>query len=137
VRENRRVPALRDEEIRQAYAHFAAGDVEGALRLFSLDAAYVNPAAALEPGTRRGIDEVASALRSIHEQIDFDQIEVSDISEGPGCLLVTLRVEGRGRVSGAPIDQLFYHVPRFAGERVTAFEWYTRRDEGVRAAGTG
>jgi ketosteroid isomerase-like protein len=137
LRENRRVPTPRDAEIREAYARFATGDVEGALRLFSADAAYVNPVAALEPGTRRGIDEVASALRSIHEQIDFDQIEVRDIAEGPGCLLVTLRVEGRGRISGAPVDQLFYHVLRFAGEQVTAFEWYTGRDEGVGAAGLG
>jgi hypothetical protein len=66
LRENRRVPTPRDAEIREAYA-------------------YVNPVAALEPGTRRGIDEVASVLRSIHEQIDFDQIEVRDIREGPGC----------------------------------------------------
>jgi ketosteroid isomerase-like protein len=137
LRENRRVPTPRDAEIREAYARFATGDVEGALRLFSADAAYVNPVAALEPGTRRGIDEVASALRSIHEQIDFDQIEVRDIAEGPGCLLVTLRVEGRGRISGAPVDQLFYHVLRFADEQVTAFEWYTGRDEGVGAAGLG
>jgi ketosteroid isomerase-like protein len=129
------VATPRNEQIREAYTRFAAGDLEGALRLFSTDAAYVNPVAALEAGTRHGIDEVASALRSIHEQIDFDQIEISDISEGPGCLLVTLRVEGRGRISGAPIDELFYHVLRFSGERVTAFEWYTGRDEGVRAAG--
>ena len=93
------MPTPRDAEIREAYARFAAGDVEGALRLFSPNA------------------------------------EVRDIREGPGCLLVTLLVEGRGRISGAPIDQLFYHVLRFAGERVTAFEWYTGRDEGVGAAG--
>ena len=120
--------------VREAYARTAAGDIEGALRLFSPDAAYVNPVAALEPGTRRGIDEVASALRSIHEQVDFDQIEVRDIGRDR-LPLGDLRVEGRGRISGAPIDQLFYHVLRFAGDRVTAFEWYTGRDEGVGAAG--
>ena len=125
----------RDQQVRAAYERFAAADFDGALRLFSPDAAYVNPAVALEPGTRRGIDEVAAALRSIHEEIDFDAIDVLDIAEGRGCLLVTLRVEGRGRMSGAPIDELFYHVLRFHEEHVVAFEWYGDRDESRRAAG--
>jgi ketosteroid isomerase-like protein len=126
----------RDEQIRAAYEHFAAADFDAALRLFSPDATYVNPAAALMPGTRQGIDEVAAALRSIHEEIDFDRVDVLEIAEGRGCLLVTLRVVGRGRMSGAPIDELFNHVLRFEGEQVVAFEWYSNLDEATRAAGS-
>jgi ketosteroid isomerase-like protein len=123
------------QEIRDAYAAFAAGDVDRAMAtFFADDAAYVNPAYAME-SSADGPGALRKALLSLHEDFDYQSAEVEEIQEGPDGVFVFVRLKATGRGSGVPVDATFAHVFRRRDGLVTGYEWYTSREEGLAAAG--
>jgi len=124
-----------EQEIREAYAAFAAGDVDGVMAtFFTSDASYVNPDYALEP-TVHGHEAFRRALLALHEQFEYQSVEVEEIEDGPNGLFVLVRLKATGKTSGAPLDETFAHVFRMSGRVASSYEWYTSREEGRAAAG--
>ncbi len=124
-----------EQEIRDAYAAFAAGDVDGAMsKFFAPDAPYVNPEYAIEDSDH-GPDAVRRGLLTLHEHFVYESAEVEEIQEGPDGVFVLVRLKATGRGSGAPVDSTFAHVFRRRDGLMTSYEWYASRDEGLAAAG--
>jgi ketosteroid isomerase-like protein len=124
-----------EARVRAGYAAWFGGDLEGALASFHPDATYVNPPGAIEGGTRHGHEGVAAAWRRLHEQFDFDRAHVDEVvTVDDETLIVTLSVDGRGRVSGAPIQGRMWHVLRVRDDLIASVEWYPRRDQALQAA---
>jgi ketosteroid isomerase-like protein len=122
--------------LRDAYAAYSAGELDRALDYFAEDALYVNPPDALEQGTREGHPGVLAAWRALHEQFALAELEIHEIQEGDGCLLVIGRFRGEGRASGAPVDLRMNHVVRLREDlKVISLEWFFEREEAERAAG--
>ena len=127
-------PAL-ERSIRDAYAAFARGDLDTALATFLPDATFTNPSYAVEGGVRAGRDQVRSGFQALRAEFDYASIDIEDIVQGPTGVLVIARVDARGRTSGAPLDDRFFHVLRMEAGRVVDFAWFLNADEGRRAVG--
>jgi ketosteroid isomerase-like protein len=128
-------PAL-EQRVRDGYAAWFGGDLEGALESFHPDATYVNPPEALEGGTRHGREGLATAWGRMHDQFEFDGAQIDEVlAADERTVLVFLTVRGRGRVSGAPVEGRMAHVLRLDGDLITSVEWYSAREQALRAAG--
>jgi len=127
-------PAV-EEGIRRAYAAFAAGDIDTAMASFAPDVKMVNPDYAMESGVRRGLDSMRDGLQSLHDQFDYESLEILEMDEGPSGLLVVARLRAFGSASGVPIDETFTHVFATCDGQVVSYRWFRTREEGLEAAG--
>ena len=120
--------------VEQIIAAFRRGDVEAMLDLNHPEGEFVNPDYAIEPGTRRGREEVAQAIGRLREF--FEDIEVESIERTPdGQLLVISRVRTRG-VGGSPgIEDTTGILFTVRDGLVMRYEWFRSPDEARAAAG--
>ena len=102
---------------------------------FDPDVRMVNPEYAVDGGVREGHAGMRAALEGLHDQFDYERIEVERLEEGPDGVLGVFRMVVSGRVSGAPLDQTFTHVFRFRGDLVLELLWFRTLAEGRRAVG--
>ena len=124
-----------ERRIRAAYAAFVRGDLDGALASFVPEATFTNPDYAVEGGVRVGLDQVRAGFLSLHEQFEYESLDVEEIIEGPAGFLVVAHMHGRGRGSGAPLEGHFFHAFRMRGEQVLDFAWFSSLEEGRAAVG--
>jgi ketosteroid isomerase-like protein len=127
-------PAV-EERIRRAYAAFAVGDLDTAMESFAPDIDLVNPDYAMESGVRSGLDSLREGLQGLHDQFAYQSLEILELDEGPGGLLVVARFTASGRLSGVPIDETFTHVFGLRDGQVVSYRWFRTREEGLAAAG--
>jgi ketosteroid isomerase-like protein len=124
-----------ERRIRDFYAAFSRGEVETVLDAFDPDVRLINPEYAVDGGVRHGHAGLRDALNGLHDQFDYERIEVERIEEGPEGVLGVFRMVVSGRVSGAPLDQCFTHVFRFSGDLISELYWFRTLEEGRREVG--
>jgi ketosteroid isomerase-like protein len=127
-------PAV-ERRIRRFYDAFSRGDLETALDAFDPEVRLVNPEYAVDGGVRHGRAGMRAALEGLHDQFEYERIEVERIEEAPDGVLGVFRMVVSGRASGAPLDQCFTHVFRFRGDLVVELMWFRTLAEGRRALG--
>ena len=128
---------MTDEDIRTVEAVLAAfrrGDAEAMLDLNHPDAEWVNPDYAIEPGTRRGREEIGRAIERIFEF--FETIDVESMERTPdGRILVVTRVRTRG-IGGSPgIEDLTGTLFTVRDGLLMRYEWFRSPEEAREAAG--
>jgi ketosteroid isomerase-like protein len=121
-----------ERRIRDFYAGFGRGDFEAVLEGFHPDVRLVNPEYAVDGGVRHGRAGLRAALEALHEQFDYERIEVEHLEDGPDGALAVFRMVVIGRVSGAPLDQCFTHVFRFRDGLIGEVLWFRTLEEGRR-----
>jgi len=126
-----------DQDIETVAALFAAlrrGDVEAMLDLNHPEAEWVNPDYAIEPGTRRGREEIGRAIDRIFEF--FETVDVESMERAPdGRILVVSRVRSRG-TGGAPgIEDLTGTLFTVRDGLLLRYEWFRSPEEARAAAG--
>jgi ketosteroid isomerase-like protein len=87
-------------------------------------------------GTRRGFDDVRNAFVSWFEA--FEQVEFrlgENFLDSGDDVIGTLRISGRGRGSGLPVNQTITLIFTVRGGRVTRVRAYRERAEALKAAG--
>jgi uncharacterized protein (TIGR02246 family) len=120
--------------IRQLAERWNAGDVEGALELFTEDAVMLSGPDWPEQITWRGHEGIRANMvewLSVWEssQVEFGGLEVhGDRIAGSGVW------ETRGRASGAAGELPFAVVITVRDGRIAVFEWFTDYDAAVAAA---
>jgi ketosteroid isomerase-like protein len=129
------VEPAQERRIREAYTAFVRGDLDDALASFVPEATFTNPEYAVEGGVRVGHEQVRAGFESLHQQFDYTALDIEQLVEGPDGVLVVVRFQGRGKASGAPLDERFFHVFRMRGEEVLDFAWFTSLEEARRAVG--
>ncbi|HEU0025041.1 MAG TPA: nuclear transport factor 2 family protein, partial [Thermoleophilaceae bacterium] len=127
-------PAL-EERIRRGYAAYVEGDLDAALESFAPGVELVNPDYALDGGVREGLADMRESLADLLKQFEFDAIDIEEIVDGPGVVVVMVNIQARGRQSGVPMDQRFAHVWRFRGDQTVSYQWFFTREEALAAAG--
>jgi ketosteroid isomerase-like protein len=127
-------PAV-ERQIRDFYAAFGSGDFESVLEGFHAEVRLINPEYAVDGGVRHGRAGLRAALEGLHDQFDYERIEVEQLEEGPDGALAVFRMVVMGRVSGAPLDQCFTHVFRFRDGLIAEVFWYRTLEEGRREIG--
>jgi ketosteroid isomerase-like protein len=126
-----------DEDIRTVEAVLAAfrrGDAEAMLDLNHPDAEWVNPDYAIEPGTRRGREEIGRAIERIFEF--FETIDIESMERTPdGRILVVTRVRSRGMGGGPGIEDLTGTLFTVRDGLLVRYEWFRTPEEAKEAAG--
>jgi ketosteroid isomerase-like protein len=122
------------ETVQALLAAFRRGDVEAMLDLNHPDAEFVNPDYAIEPGTRRGREEIGQAIRRLTEF--FDDVEPESIERTPdGRVLVISRVRTRGAASGIGMEQMTGTIFTMREGLIVRYEWFRTPAEARDAAG--
>ena len=100
------------------------------------DGEWVNPDYAIEPGTRRGREEIRRAIERIFEF--FETVEVESMERAPdGRILVIARVRTRGMGGGPGIEALTGTLYTVRDGLLARYEWFLSPEEARAAAGMG
>ena len=99
-----------EERIRGLYARFMTGDMDDAVELVDPDVVVMDAEELPDGRTYRGRADMAGALRELYEMFDGPTVDVQDLRVGPDRAVALLRVHGRGRGGGVPIDADIAHV---------------------------
>src|SRR5271165_1086453 len=81
---------------------------------------------------REGVERFAADTSENWEELQNTAAEFRDLGDR---VLVLGRMKGRGRGSGAPVDQPYAGIFDFRGERIWRYRVYLDRAEGLLTAG--
>ena len=96
--------------------------VEDIRPLLASDVEFVNPAEAIEPGTRRGIDEVMVAFGAVGA-FETATSELRELFAAGDSVVAAVTFRARSRGSAVELRQEEAHTWTFRNGKVTRFEW--------------
>jgi ketosteroid isomerase-like protein len=110
-------------------------DFDAALQHFDPDVEWVLPARQ-RSDSGRGLDAVRQFFDSVDETMEELWLEAREFVDGGDRVATRLRHHGRGKGSGAEIDEELYHqVATFRDGRIVRMEYLADWDEALEAAG--
>ena len=122
------------ETVEALLAAFQRGDAEAMLDLNHPDAEWINPDYAIEPGTRRGREEIGRAVERLFEF--FETVDVESMEHTPdGRILVVTRVRSRGIGGGPGIEDRTGTLYTIRDGLLVRYEWFRSPGEAREAAG--
>jgi ketosteroid isomerase-like protein len=125
------------EIVRAIHDALAAGESPASLGLLHPDIQYVNPAEAVEPGTRRGLAAYEDAMRSMNDSFEDVRIDVREIKDVGDKVVVLATYTARGRSSGAQRQNEDGYVWTIRDGKAIRFEWFNDPAKALEAAGLG
>jgi ketosteroid isomerase-like protein len=111
------------------------GSGETLRELLHPDVVFVNPPEAVEPGTRRGIDEVMGAAAGAARSFGATRHELRELFDAGDAVVALVTAEARGRDSGVQVSQEEAHTWTLRDGKVVAFEWSRDPPAALAAAG--
>ena len=81
---------------------------------------------------REGVERFAADTSENWEELQNVAAEFRDLGD---LVFVLGRLKGRGKASGAPVDQQYAGIYDFRGDRIWRYRVYFDHAEGLRAAG--
>jgi uncharacterized protein len=125
------------EVVRRLYAAFSRGDTATTRELTDPDIEWVNPADAVERGTRKGFDEYQVALAKVREVFGDAEIEVDRLVESGDRVAAKVRMHVHLDARGFETVVDGSHLWTLRDGRAVRFEWFTDPQRAVEAlAGT-
>jgi ketosteroid isomerase-like protein len=125
------------EVVRNAFAAFERGDIEGVLRLCDEDIVINQPPDL--PGIspeQRGHRGVLEAFAIWPEQWEDYRIQLLRVEAAPdGKVFVTQRSSGRGKQSGVEVDMDFSLVFTVREGKISELRLFVQEDQALEAAG--
>lgn len=124
------------EIIRRGYEEFAAGRLgpyleQVAIPEFELDMSRWGPVAY----TYRGRDGFRRFLRALDRLWEHFEIQPERFIGADDRVVVLIRVQARGRESGAEVTAQYANMWTFRDGKVTRAEWFEDPDEALEAVG--
>jgi ketosteroid isomerase-like protein len=110
-------------------------DPEDLLKLATSDVEYVNPPYAVEPGVRRGLVEVAQAMRRFAEVWDESRHELRELYDCGDAVVAAVNWHIHGRGSERELVNKEAHTWTLREGRIARFEWGQDLDSALEAAG--
>jgi ketosteroid isomerase-like protein len=124
------------EVVRRIYEQEMFGQDPGRLLdLATPDIEYVNPPYAIEPGVRRGRDEVARAVKAAHEFFESPRYELNDLFDCGDTVVAALTFYARAGGTENEIVQREAHSWTLRDGRIARFEWGRDLGTALEAAG--
>jgi ketosteroid isomerase-like protein len=124
------------EVVQELFDAISRGNVDVALRYVRSDGEWVNPHNAMEPGTRRGLDGVRTALAALRDSFADLRFDIDQMDDLGDRVLVTGTFSGVGRASGVGFGpQTFGSLVTLADGKVKRYQWYLDPKEAHDAAG--
>ena len=95
----------------------------------------MNPPEAVDPGVRRGREEVAQALRNISESFDAYRHELRKLYAAGDAVVALVDFHARARGSSTEIVQEEAHTWTFRDGEIVRYEWCRDLDAALAAVG--
>ena len=116
-------------------AAFRSGDTSGMLDLLDPDVEW-HPATSVMDPVYRGPEGVRRWMTEFYETWDALVVEPEEfIDAGPDCMVVALRLRGRGRTSGIDVDMLLYEVFTIRAGKVVKRQAFRDKTRAFEVAG--
>ena len=124
------------ELVRHLYESGAVDGNYGALReVLDPEAVYVNPPEAVDPGTRRGVDEVMAAVASVSKSFGVTEHNLRELFDAGDAVVASVTAHAWGRDSGAQVTQEEAHTWTLRDGKVISFEWGRDLPAALKAVG--
>lgn len=109
--------------VQRIYDHgLLDGDPARLLDLMGPDVEYVNPSEAVDPGTRRGQEEVAKALTALGD-FDWTSNDLHELFDAGDSVVAQVTFRARSRRSEHQLAQDEAHTWTVREGRIVRFEW--------------
>jgi ketosteroid isomerase-like protein len=123
------------ERLRRSYEVFNLTQ-QTELDLWATDIEYVQTADVGAGETvYRGREGVVQAIGELTDAFEGLRVEPEEFFDLGDRVLAFVRLRGRARRSGVPVDAGFAHLATFRGSEITHWRAYARREEALEAAG--
>lgn len=129
---------MSDENVEQLRRSYEAFNMTGMvdLEIWATDVEYVQTADVGAGETVvRGREGVAQAIGELTDAFEGLRVEPERFVDLGDRVLAFVRLRGRARRSGVPVDSSFAHVATFRGSEITHWQAFARRDDALEAVG--
>src|SRR4051812_3188582 len=123
------------EIVQRFYDAWLRDEYPGPLELLDPEVVYVNPAGAIEPGTRHGVHAFARAVEKLLESWEFWRAETEDFRTAEDQVAVVVRYRARGRGSGVEVEGRESALWTLREDKVVRYEWFHGPTEALEAVG--
>jgi ketosteroid isomerase-like protein len=120
--------------VQRMYDAWGRQEFPGPAGLLDGEVEYVNPAGAVEPGTRRGVDEFADAIRRVQESWELWEMEPETLTAVGDQVAVVVRYRSRGRGSGVEVEGRESALWTVRGGKIVRMEWFHGAGDALEAA---
>jgi ketosteroid isomerase-like protein len=117
------------------YDAWARDEVPGPVELMDPNIEYVNPAGAVEPGTRSGVAAFSRAVHKVFGGYESWEMDPEQLRAVGDQVAVVVRFRARGRGSGIAIEGRYSALWTLRDGKVTRFAWFHEPGEALEAAG--
>jgi len=122
------------EIVRAIYDAWARDEYPGPAHLLDAEIEYVNPAGAVEPGTRYGLEAFTRAVEQVFvEGWESWRFEPERFTASEDRVAVVLGYRARGRGSRVEVEGRLSTLWTLRGGKVVRFEWFHGADEALDA----
>ena len=112
------------EIVRAIYDAWARGERPGPSELLDTQIEYVNPAGAIEPGTRRGLAAFAAAVEKTDEGWEAWEMELERLQAAGDRIAAVVRYRARGRGSGVELEGRESALWTIRDGKAVRYEWF-------------
>ena len=123
------------EVVRRIYRAWGKGAVDESRELLDPEIEWVNPPDAVEPGTRRGIDDFTVALTMVSDTFDSPKLEIEDVIDAGEQVVVIGALRGEGQSSGIAVERRQGYVWTIRDGKAVRFAWFNDPAPALEAAG--
>jgi len=126
---------LNAEVVQAIYDAWAREERPGPVELLDAQIEYVNPAGALEPGTRRGLSGFADAVEKTYEGWDAWEMKLERLHVAGDRVAVVVRYRARGRGSGVELEGRESALWTIRDGKAVRYEWFHGPTDALAAIG--
>jgi ketosteroid isomerase-like protein len=123
------------EIVRSFYDAWARHESPGPIELMDREIEYVNPAGAVEPGTRHGVAAFSRAVGKVFDGWEAWEVELEKFTEVGDQVAVILRYRARGRGSGVEVEGRESALWTLRNGKVLRYAWFHEPADALEAAG--
>ena len=123
------------ETVRRWIHALNRGGVETVLPFLDPEIEWVTTGLFVEPGTYRGHEGVLQYIGDAAAEVEDVHTEPQELIDVGAQVVVPVRISGRGRQSGVPVDLEMTIVASLRGGRIVRIHNYAGKAEALEAAG--
>jgi ketosteroid isomerase-like protein len=123
------------EIVRSFYDAWARDEFPGPIELMDSEIEYVNPAGAVEPGTRHGLTAFSRAVEKVFEGWETWQMDPEEFRVVENQVAVVVRYPARGRGSGIEVEGRESALWTLRDGKVVRYAWFHEPADALEAVG--
>ena len=123
------------EVVRRFYAAWSREEFPGPTELMDPEIEYVNPAGAVEPGTRHGLAAFSTAVEKVFDGWETWEVEPEQFTTVGDQVAVVVRYRARGRGSGVELAGRESALWTVRDGKVVRYAWFHEPADALGAAG--